>query len=94
MDEQEQLYLSFIKQDIQLIPHIDDPGQQAHAILTIIKQLCILSDEQLLGNLRLFNEEQQRINKDKQVLQDKMMQLIDEERKNLKNIYDDVLCKL
>ena len=94
MDEQEKLYLDFIKQDIKHIPNIEDPGQQANMIYNAIKQLCILSDEQLLKNIQLFYDEQQRINTEKQKTKEQLLSLMEDERKNLKQIYDNVLCKL
>lgn len=94
MEDKDQLYLNFVKQDINQLKFIGDPEEQIKKIRCIIKRLCLIPDEQLQKNIKLFYDEQIRINGERDQLQEKILKLMNDDNENLKNMYEQVLLKL
>ena len=94
MNEQEESYKWFIRQDIESLQYIEDAKKQFLLIGKIIKDLTHIADDELIHNILLFQNEQDSIQKQVQTLQQQMNELLQKENENFKNMYENVLKKI
>ena len=94
MDDQEEQYLSFIKQDIKTIQYIDDEKQLIMSINLVLKDLCHIADETIITEIKKFNEKNKGIQEKLWEITRQVDELNSQSLENYKHMYQEVLLKL
>jgi len=94
MNDQETLYLSFIKNDIEAIKYIQNDQERIAQVNQILKDLCHIAEEDTLLEIKQFNDTNNKIEKRRWEIAKEVDELNKKILENYKNMYEKILLKL